>query len=61
MHSFMNRLMPGFIIMQNGPIHLMSKRQTITARSSEKAKIYATDECIKGLLRLKYIIEDMKC
>ena len=61
MLPFMNRSMSGFIIMQNGPIHWVSKRQKITARSSAEAEIYATDKCVKGILRLTHIIQDMKC
>lgn len=37
----------------------MSKRQTITARSSAESEIYATDECCKALQHLANIIEDM--
>ena len=51
--------MSGFIIIQNGPIHWVSKRQKVTARSSAEAEIYATDECVKELLRLQHIINDM--
>ena len=61
MLPFMNLSMSGFIIIQNGPIHWVSKRQEITARSSVEAEIYAIDECVKGLLRLTHIIQDMKC
>ena len=61
MLPFVTRSTSGFIIMQNGPIHWVSKRQKITARSSAEAEIYATDECVKELLRLTYIIQDMEC
>ena len=57
--SFVTRSMSGFIIIQNGPIHWVSKRQKVTARSSAEAEIYATDECVKELLRLQHIICDM--
>ena len=40
-----------------GPLHWMSKRQSITARSSAEAEIYATDECIKSLAHISYIID----
>ena len=56
---FVTRSMSGFIIIQNGPIHWVSKRQKVTARSSAEAEIYATDECVKELLRLQHIINDM--
>ena len=58
---FVSRSISGFIIFQNGPIHLVSKRQTITARSSAESEIYATDECVKNLLRLTHIINDLDC
>ena len=61
LQPFINRSMSGFIILHNGPLHWVSKRQTITARSSAEAEIYATDECVKGLMRIKHIIEDMNC
>ena len=61
LQPFINRSMSGFLILHNGPLHWISKRQTITARSSAEAEIYATDECVKGLMRIKHIIEDMKC
>jgi len=35
-----------------GPIHWLSKRQSVMAGSSAEAEIYATDECIKFLLEL---------
>ena len=37
----------------------MSKRQTITARSTAEAEIYATDECTKFLQHLRHIIEEL--
>lgn len=40
-----------------GPIHWLSKRQTVTTGSSAEAEIYATDECIKFLLELVQILE----
>ena len=56
---FVTRSMSGFIIIQNGPIHWVSKRQKVTARSSTEAEIYVTDECVKELLHLQHIINDM--
>ena len=55
---FKSRSISGFIILHNGPIHWISRRQKITARSSAEAEIYATDECVKGLLRLQHLIKD---
>ena len=56
---FKTRSMSGYIIFFNGPIHWTSKRQKITARSSAEAEIYATDECVKELLRIKHIAHDL--
>ena len=52
--------MSGFVIIFNGPIHWVSRRQKVTARSSAEAEIYATDECVKELLRLKHLFDDME-
>eukprot|EP00957_Ditylum_brightwellii_P129234 9857660-Ditylum_brightwellii.AAC.1 len=51
--------MSGFLILFNGPIHWASKHQKITARSSAEAEIYATDECVKELIRLHIIWMDL--
>ena len=56
---FKARSMSGFLILFNGPIQWASKRQKITARSSAEAEIYATDECVKELLRLRIIWMDL--
>ena len=56
---FKSRSLSGFIIWLGGPIHWVSKRQTVTARSSAEAEIYATDECTKFLLYLHHILEDL--
>jgi len=40
-----------------GPLHWVSRRQSITAASSAEAEIYATDECVKFLLELVQIME----
>ena len=52
-------LLLGFIIFDTGPIHWVSKRQSITAQNSAEAKIYATDECVKSLLHLSHIISEL--
>ena len=56
---FTNRSLSGFLIYFSGPLHWVSKRQTVTARSSAEAEIYATDECTKCLLQLHYIIDGL--
>jgi len=40
-----------------GPLHWISKWQTVTAASSAEAEIYATDECVKFLLELVQILD----
>ena len=47
------------MLMLGGPLHWESKRQKITARSSAESEIYATDECVKRLLQIKHISEDL--
>ncbi len=56
---FKSRSMSGFLLWFGGPLHWISKRQSITARSSAEAEIYATDECTKQLIHLSYIIEGL--
>ena len=56
---FKSRSIYGHIIFLYGPIHWQSKRQTITARSSAEAEIYATDECVKELQYLCKIFQDL--
>ena len=34
--------------------------EKITARSSAEAEIYATDECVKDLLRLQHMLHDLQ-
>jgi hypothetical protein len=53
------RSLSGHLVWWNGPVHWMSKRQTITARSTAEAEIYATDECTKNILHLRHLLEDM--
>jgi hypothetical protein len=52
---FASRSMSAFYVDYLGPLHWMSKRQTITAGSSAEAEIYATNECVKFLLELVQI------
>jgi len=54
---FVSRSMSAFYIDLLGPLHWLSKRQTVTAGSSAEAEIYATDECVKFLLELVQILE----
>ena len=57
---FKTRSMSGFVIGLQGPLHWRAKRQSITARSSAEAEIYATDECVKSVLHLTNIIKDLE-
>ena len=57
---FKSRSMSGFLIWLGGPVHWVAKRQSITARSSAEAEIYATDECVKQLIQLSYIIDGLR-
>jgi hypothetical protein len=54
---FVSRSMSAFYVDLLGPLHWMSKRQTVTAGSSAEAEIYATNECVKFLLELVQILE----
>ncbi len=54
---FASRSMSAFYVDLFGPLHWMSKRQTVTAGSSAEAEIYATNECVKFLLELVQIFE----
>ena len=56
---FKSRSLSGFIVWGHGPIHWISKRQTLTARSSAEAEIVATDECVKFLLHLRNVCDDL--
>jgi hypothetical protein len=49
--------MSAFYIDLLGPLHWLSKRQTVTAGSSAEAEIYATNECVKFLLELTQIFD----
>jgi hypothetical protein len=56
---FTTRSLSGHLVWLNGPVHWMSKRQTITARSTAEAEIYATDECTKNILHFRHLLQDM--
>ena len=54
---FVSRSISAFYVDLFGPLHWISKRQTVTAASSAEAEIYATDECVKFLLELDQLME----
>jgi hypothetical protein len=54
---FASRSMSAYVIDLLGPLHWMSKRQSVTAGSSAEAKIYATNECVKFLLELSQLMD----
>jgi hypothetical protein len=54
---FATRSMSAFYIDLFGPLHWISKCQTVTAGISTEAEIYAPDECVKILLELVQIME----
>ena len=56
---FKTRSLSGFIIWDHGPIHWVSKRQSLTARSSAEAEIIATDECVKFILQMRNLCTDI--
>jgi hypothetical protein len=49
--------MSAFYIDLFGPLHWISKRQSVTACSSAEAEIYATNECVKFLLELSQLLD----
>jgi len=52
---FVSRSMSAFYIDLFGPLHWLSKRQSVTSGSSVEAEIYATDECVKFLIELNQL------
>jgi hypothetical protein len=54
---FASRSMSAYYIDLYGPLHWLSKRQSITAGSSAEAEIYAMDECVKFLLEFVQLLE----
>ena len=60
LERFKTRSVSGYVILFNGPLHWSSKCQKVTAHSSAEAEIYATDQCVKELLRLKHMAIDLK-
>ncbi len=53
---FVSCSMSAFYIDLFGPLHWMSKRQSVTAGSSAEAEIYATDACVKFLIELEQLL-----
>ena len=56
---FKSRSLSGHLVWLCGPVHWVSKRQTITARSTAEAEIYATDECTKNILHIRHLLDDL--
>jgi hypothetical protein len=59
MELFKTRSISGFLLWFGGPMHWISKHQAITARSTAEAEIYATDECIKALQHVSFLIDGL--
>jgi hypothetical protein len=57
---FASRSMSAYFNDLFGPLHWMSKRQSVTAGSSAEAEIYATNECVKFLLELAQLFDFLK-
>jgi hypothetical protein len=53
---FVSCSMSAFYIDLFGPLHWMSKRQSVMAGSSAEAEIYATDACVKFLIELEQLL-----
>ena len=56
---YIKRSISGYLTILHCPLHWSAKRQQITARSTAKAEIYATDECVKHILHLSNIVSDL--
>jgi hypothetical protein len=54
---FVSRSMSAFYVDLLGPLHWLSKWQSVTARSSAEAEIYVTKKCIKFLSELVQILD----
>jgi len=57
LQPFVSRSLSAFYINLLGPLHWLSKHQSVTAGSSAEAEICATDECVKFLLELVQILD----
>ena len=56
---FHSKSVSGYLLWLGGPLHWVSKRQSITARSSAESEIYATDECCKALIHLSMLVDGL--
>jgi hypothetical protein len=56
---FTSRSMSAFYVDLFGPLHWISKCQTVTAGSSAEAEIYATSECVKFIIELSQILDSL--
>lgn len=56
---FKSRSISGFLLWTNGPLHWVSKWQSIAACSSAEAEMYTTDECIKSMMSIHQILEEL--
>ena len=56
---FKTRSISGHLIHLHGPLHWLAARQKSTAQSTAEAEIYSTNECVKDLLNLRHIINDL--
>jgi hypothetical protein len=56
---FISRSMSAFYVDLFGPLHWISKRQTVTAGSSAEAEIYATSECVKFIIELSQTFDSI--
>ena len=56
---FKSRSITGVFVYLQGPLLWLSKRQHATPRSSAKAEILATDECVKRVQHIRNIIDDL--
>jgi hypothetical protein len=57
---FASRSMSACYIDLLGPLHWISKQQTVSAGSSAEAEIYATSECVKFLIELSQIFDSLE-
>ena len=51
--------MSGHVVCLHGPLHWLSKRQSLTSCSLAEAEIYATDECVKDIQYISHILADL--
>ena len=56
---FKSKSVSGYILWLNGPLHWISKRQSIISRSSTYSEIYTTDKYVNILHHIANILEEM--